>query len=118
MQIFAKVRYLCKHLQKVMTLERDLWDMIAIIIALDSLYKNFNTTTVSLLEKGNKTIDQIQSILQSKETMNINKQASIFNIMQNNRFIKIAILDNLYYYIFLALANILNLTILAYYYQY
>ena len=73
MQIFAKVRYLYKRLQTTMTLGQDLWDMIAIVIALDSLYDNFNTTTANLLEVGNKTIDQIQSILQSKKAKNISK---------------------------------------------
>ena len=75
MQIFAKVRYLCKCLQIAMTSGRDLWDTIAIVIALDTLYNNFNTTTASLLESGDKTIDQIQSILQSKEAKNISKRA-------------------------------------------
>ena len=37
--------------------------MIAIVIALDTLYDNFETTIASLLETGNKIIDQIQSIL-------------------------------------------------------
>ena len=48
--------------------------MIAIVIALDTLYDDFKTTTTSLLETGNKTIDQIQSILQSKEAKNISKR--------------------------------------------
>lgn len=46
-----------------MTLGRDLCDMIAIVIALDSLYDDFDTITVSFLEIGDKMIDQIQSIL-------------------------------------------------------
>ncbi len=37
--------------------------MIAIIIVFDSLYENFDITTISLLKTGNKIIDQIQSIL-------------------------------------------------------
>ena len=40
-----------------MTPGRDLWDTIAIVIALDSLHDDFDTTTASLLEEGNKTID-------------------------------------------------------------
>ena len=59
-----------------MTPGRDLWDTIAIVIALDSLHEDFNTTTASLLETGDKTINQIQSILQSKEAKNISKQAT------------------------------------------
>ncbi len=63
MQIFAKVKYLYKRLRMAMTLNRDLWDTIAIMIALDLLHEDFDTTTASLLETGNKTIDQIQSLL-------------------------------------------------------
>ena len=59
-----------------MTPGQDLWDTIAIVIALDSLHKDFDTTTASLLETGDKTIDQIQSILQSKEAKNLSKQAT------------------------------------------
>lgn len=42
---------------------------------LNLLYKNFNITTTSLLKTGDKTIDQIQSILQSKEAKNLSKRA-------------------------------------------
>lgn len=45
-----------------MTPNNDLWDTIAIVIALDSLYNNFDTTIASLLETGNKSIDKTQSI--------------------------------------------------------
>ncbi len=76
MQIFAEVKYLCKRLRTTMTPNRDLWDIIAIVIALDSLHKDFDTTTASLLETGDKTIDQIQSILQSKEAKNLSKRAT------------------------------------------
>lgn len=58
-----------------MTLNRDLWDTITIVIILDSLYDNFDTITISLLETGDKTIDQIQNILQSKEAKNLSKRA-------------------------------------------
>ncbi len=58
-QIFAKVKYLCKCFCSAMTPGRDFWDTIAIVIALDSLYKNFDTTITSLLETDDKTIDQI-----------------------------------------------------------
>lgn len=56
-----------------MTLSRDLWDIIAIMITLDSLHKDFDTTTTSLLETEDKTIDQIQSILQLKKAKNLSK---------------------------------------------
>lgn len=54
----------------------DLWDTIAIVIALDSLHDDFDTTTASLLETGDKTIDQIQSILQWKEAKLISKRTT------------------------------------------
>ncbi len=59
MQIFAKVKYFYKRLQLAITPGQDLWDTIAIIIALDLLHSNFDITTASLLEIGNKTINQI-----------------------------------------------------------
>ncbi len=76
MQIFTEVRYLCKRLRTAMTSGRDLWDTIAIVIALDTLHDGFDTTTASLLESGDKTIGQIQSILQSKEAKNISKRTT------------------------------------------
>ena len=36
-QLFREVKYLYKRFQMAMTLERDFWDTIAIVIALDSL---------------------------------------------------------------------------------
>ena len=76
MQIFAEVKYLCKRFRTAMTPGQDLWDTIAIVIALDSLHEDFDTTTASLLETGDKTIDEIQSILQSKEAKNLSKRAT------------------------------------------
>ena len=56
-----------------MTLRWELWDTIAIVIALNSSYEDFNTTTTSLLEIGKKIINQIQNVLQLKEVKNISK---------------------------------------------
>lgn len=42
-----------------MTSNQDLWDTMAIIIVLNSLYKDFDTTITSLLKTGDKTINQI-----------------------------------------------------------
>lgn len=56
-----------------MTLGRDIWNTKAIVIALDTLHDNFDTTIDSLLKTGDKIIDQIQSILQSKKVKNITK---------------------------------------------
>lgn len=36
---------------------RELWDMIAIVIILNSLYEDFDTTITSFLEISNKMID-------------------------------------------------------------
>lgn len=36
---------------------RDLWDIITIVIALDLLDKDFDTTTASLLETNDKIIN-------------------------------------------------------------
>lgn len=73
LQIFIKVKYLCKYLQMAITLNWDLCNIIAMVIAHDSLYNNFDTMTLSLLESKNKLIDKIQSILQFKEAKNISK---------------------------------------------
>ncbi len=59
-----------------MTPGQDLWDTIVIVIVLDSLHEDFDTTIASLLETSGKTIDKIQSILQSKEVKNLSKQAT------------------------------------------
>lgn len=56
------------------TLGQDLWDTMAILIAFNSLHKDFNTTIVSFLKIVDKKINQIQNILQSKKAKNISKQ--------------------------------------------
>ena len=42
-----------------MTPGRNIWDIIAIMIILNTLQEDFDTTITSLLESGDKTIDQI-----------------------------------------------------------
>lgn len=59
-----------------MTPSKDLWDIIVIVIALNFLSKDFDTTIASLLKTGDKTIDQIQNILQSKEVKNLSKRGT------------------------------------------
>lgn len=49
MQIISEVRYLCKRLRTAMAPGRGLWDTIAIVIALETLHDDFDTTTASLL---------------------------------------------------------------------
>lgn len=46
-----------------MTLSQNFWDISSIVIALDFLYQDFDTTTTCLLEIGDQTINEIQSIL-------------------------------------------------------
>lgn len=47
--------------------------MIAIVVTFDILHDDFDITTASLLEVGDKIIDKIQSILQFKKAKNISK---------------------------------------------
>ena len=75
-EIFAEVWYLFKQLKAAMTERGDLFDTIAIVIALDKLHNDFNTTTASMLEKGDKFIDEIFTIIQSKKAKFKSKQAT------------------------------------------
>ena len=61
-QIFREMQYVCKYFWTIMTLSSNFWDIIVIVIAFDFLHKDFDTINASLLEMGNKIIDQIQSI--------------------------------------------------------
>lgn len=49
---------------------------IAIVVALDSLYDDFEATTASLLERGDKTIEEIQQILASTEAKLTSKRTT------------------------------------------
>ncbi len=75
-EIFAEVRYLCKRIKAAMTERRDLFNTIAIVIALDTWHNDFDTTIASMLETGDKSIDEIFTIIQSKETKFKNKQST------------------------------------------
>ena len=66
-EIFAEVRYLYKQLKTTMIEGRDLFDTIAIVIALDTLHNNFDTITARMLKTRDKSIDEIFTIIQSKE---------------------------------------------------
>lgn len=76
MSIFADVRFLVKRLRSAITPNRDIWDSIAIVVALDSLHDDFETITTSMLERGDKTIEEIQQILASAEAKFISKRAT------------------------------------------
>lgn len=76
MSIFADVRFLIKRLQAAITPDQDIWDSIVIVVALNSLHDNFEATTASMLEREDKTIEEIQQILASAEAKLISKQAT------------------------------------------
>lgn len=65
MSIFANVQFLIKQLQATITSDCNIWDSIAIIVALDSLYNNFDITNKSILKQDDKKIDKTQKILAS-----------------------------------------------------
>ena len=56
-QVFAEVKYLYKRLRSAITLGRDLWDTITIMIVFNLLHKDFDNIIASLLITGDKTID-------------------------------------------------------------
>lgn len=74
MQIFVKLKYFCKRFWMAITWERNLWGTMAVVITLSLFHEDFNTTTTSLLETSDKTINQIQNVLQSKKAKNISKK--------------------------------------------
>lgn len=76
MSTFADIRFLIKRLQVAIISNRDIWDSIVIIVAHDSLHNDFESTTTTILECGNKTINKIQQILASAEAKLISKQAT------------------------------------------
>lgn len=73
--MFTDIHFLVKWLQLAITPNQKIWDSIAIVIALNSLYNNFETTTTSMFESRDKTIVKIQQILVTAEAMFISKQA-------------------------------------------
>ena len=58
-----------------MTEGKDPFKTIAIVIALDTLYDDYDTTTASMLETGNKSINEIFVIIQSKKAKFKSKRA-------------------------------------------
>lgn len=68
MKIFVKVHFFYKRLKVAIIVRRDLFDIIAIVIILDTLYNNFESTITSMFETGNKTIKEIQRKLNTKQS--------------------------------------------------
>lgn len=52
-----------KYLKIVLTLNKDIYDNIAILIILDSIYNEFSTKIFSFFKTNNKTINKIKQIL-------------------------------------------------------
>lgn len=59
MSRFANICFLVKQLQIALISNRNIWDSIAIVIAFDLLYNNFETTTTNMLKSRDKTINKI-----------------------------------------------------------
>lgn len=53
-----------------------IWDSIALIIAINLLYNNFEMTIVSFFYLGNKNLEQIELIIIFIEAANLAKQAT------------------------------------------
>lgn len=75
-KVIADVRMLTKQLRAALTPGYNIYNSIAIVIALNSINKDFDTKTSSLLETGDKTINEIQEILCSAEAKNLSKRAT------------------------------------------
>lgn len=76
MSIFADVRSIIKRLRAAITPDCDIWDSIAIVVALDPLHDDFEATTASMLERGDKSIEEIQKILASTEAKLVSKRTT------------------------------------------
>lgn len=84
------MKQLFKRFRSTIILGKDLRDTIVMIITLYLLYKDYDTTIANLLEIGNKTIHQIQSILELKEVKHFGKQVTkylgnIAKVFQNRK---------------------------------
>ncbi len=74
--IFAEVRFLIKRLRAAVTLNKDIWDSIAIVIATEFPHEDFeHVMSGSLGQGGEKSIDEIESILLSAEAKFRSKRA-------------------------------------------
>lgn len=74
--IFAEVRFLVKRLKATITLNKDIWDSIAIVVAIKLLHDDFEHVTLGLLgQEGEKGIDKIQSMLSSAKAKFVSKRA-------------------------------------------
>lgn len=58
------------------TLDRNIWDSIIIVIVLNSLHDNFKAITTSILECNDRSIKEIQQILAFTKGKLISKQTT------------------------------------------
>lgn len=65
--MFASISFLIKQLQVAFISNYDICNSIEIFIALNSLHRDFEITTASIVKMKNKSINQIQQILLSAE---------------------------------------------------
>lgn len=75
MSISVDMRFVIKWLQVAIIQNHDIWNNIAITVALNFLYNNFKSTTTIMLEHSDKTINKIQQILAFAEAKSISNQA-------------------------------------------
>lgn len=64
---------LIKQLRAAFTPNCNIYNSIAIVIILNSIYKDFNNEILILVKTSNKTIDKIQQILYSGKAKNPGK---------------------------------------------
>lgn len=62
-EIFIEVQYLYKRLKEAMTKEKNLFEIMVIVIILNTIYDNYNIITVSTLEIRNNFINEIFTII-------------------------------------------------------
>ena len=67
------MKQLVQHFQSAVTEHRTIWDSITLVVALDSLYDDFEMTITPLLHSGNKDLEEIQEIVTSTKAANMAK---------------------------------------------
>lgn len=66
-EILTKICFSYKWLNVAMIIKHNLFDIIVIVIILNTLHSDFEATTLSLLETKDKIIKEIQSIILLKK---------------------------------------------------
>lgn len=73
---FSKIKVLVKQVRAVVTPNGDIWDSITVVVATDTLHKEFEYITSKLLlgQRGENSISGIHSILSSAEAKLLSKK--------------------------------------------